>query len=874
MTEQRFFQVRRLFEAALEWEPKTRSAFLAQTCPGDSDLLDEVQRLLQAHEQTKGLLGHLLLHTPEALGLLPFSRSMEGRRLGPYRIERQIGHGGMGVVYLAFRADGAFRKQFALKILQSSLANENLVTRFRREREILGSLNHPHIAHLIDAGVTEEALPYYVMEYIEGQSIHAYCDERQLNITQRIELFRTVCEAVQYAHQNLIVHRDLKPSNILVTSNGTVKLLDFGIAKFLDDRRQETVFAATQTGMRLMTPEYASPEQIKGEPITTATDVYALGVILYELLTGRRPYRLKQGLLHEVERAICEETPTRPSSTIGREESALLPSWTADELSAVREGTVAKLRKRLAGDLDNIALMALRKEPNRRYISAEQLSADLRRHLDHLPVLAQKDTGWYRTQKFLLRHEFSVIVATVFLLFLLAGLFTTVHLYLSAKKAQNLALQEAAEARARQLAAQAEYLYTRPHRFTLGSLLGIESLRRVPLTENRSFLASALAYSGHSRLSAHLGPAWSVIVSPDGQWLMPGSRNEPAPSENIFLGHERARLELTNSIWSLDLSQDGKWLATGSDDGIARVWNAQTGREIVRLKHGGPVWGVALSPDNTWLATTSNDGTARLWNLQAGQERFCFKHGDVVNAVAISPDGQWLATGSNDKLARIWDTRTGRERIRLEHGGGVRAVAISPDGRWLATASNDRTARLWDAQTGQQRACLKHEDWVRSVVISPDGSWLATASIDKTVRLWDAQTGQERARLQLPDTVRAVAISPDRQWLATISHDDVARLWDVATQHEFLRLQFNEGTEAVTFTKNNLLLVAHGPALTLEPWRTEDLIQDLCARLDRNLTPYEWKQYLSNEPYRQTCSPQLFPHSLKGKEVYISLTPN
>ena len=373
MTEQRLFQVRSLVEAALERGPDTRLEFLEQACLGDSELLNEVQTLLKAHEQTDGLLDRFLRSTGEAPSGFLLPLKLEGRRLGPYQIGRELGRGGMGVVFFASRADGAFHKQFALKVLQASLASEELVVRFRREREILGSLDHPNIARLVDAGATDEGLLYYVMEYVEGQLIDAYCDEHRLNTTQRIDPFRTVCQAVQYAHQNLIVHRDLKPSNILVTADGTVKLLDFGIAKILDLGWQETALEMTVTGMRVMTPEYASPEQIKGETITTATDVYTLGVILYELLTGHRPYRLKSHLLHEIERVICEEEPLRPSAVITEIDPVVSAAPTTDEASTLREGSVARLRRRLSGDLDNILLMALRKEPSRRYPSAEQM---------------------------------------------------------------------------------------------------------------------------------------------------------------------------------------------------------------------------------------------------------------------------------------------------------------------------------------------------------------------------------------------------------------------------------------------------------------------------------------------------------------------
>ncbi len=846
MTERDLSQIQKLFEAALECDPATRFRFLEQACSGDLELLGAVQQLLQAHAQTGGLLDQFALPPTAMAGLLPLSGTMEGRQLGPYRIGHEIGRGGMGIVYLASRADGAFHKQFALKIVQSSLVSKELVVRFRREREILGSLDHLHIARLIDAGVMDDELPYYVMEYIGGKPIDKYCDEHRLNTTQRIQLFRAVCQAVQYAHQNLIVHRDLKPSNILVTSEGTVKLLDFGIAKFLDEHQQETILAPTQTGMRLMTPEYASPEQIKGEPITTATDVYALGVILYELLTGRWPYQLKSGLLHEIERVVCEESPTRPSTVAGREEQTSSPSRTADELSALREGTRAKLKRRLAGDLDNIVLMALRKEPTRRYPSVEQLEADLRRHLEGLPVVAGKDTALYRAEKFLLRHKFPVIAAVTFLLFLLGALVTTVELYLSAKRAQDSAVQQAAEARARQLAAQAEYLYMRPYRFTLGALLGLESVRRVPLTENRSFLASALAFGERPyNPAAHPRSSWLVTISPEGRWL--------AHRGKVPRGRERARLELSDPILALDLSRDGRWLVTGGHDKTARLWDAQTGRERLRLEHQARVWSVAISPDSTGLATGSDDGVTRLWDIGTGRERFRWKCQGAVNAVAISPDGAWLAAAGNDKTAHLWDVRTGRERARLHHQDWVRALAVSPDGAWLATGGNDKIVHLWDARTGQERARLHHQDWVRAVAISHDGTWLASAGNDKTARLWNAQTGGEQARLELPDGVRAVAISPDDRWLATVSFDNVARLWDIHAKREYSYLQFKEGLEAVTFTKNGGLLVAHGSFLTLEPWRTADLIEDLCTRLDRNLTYEEWRQYLGNDPYRQTC---------------------
>jgi serine/threonine protein kinase len=384
---------------------------------------------LAAHERTGGLIEAPVLARLGGFEPEPIPR-MEGRRIGSYQILREIGRGGMGAVYLASRVDDVFRKQVAIKILPASLGSAEVIRRFRQEREILASLDHPNITRLIDGGSTDEGLPYFVMEYVEGQPIDQYCDQRKLSVSDRLRLFGNVCAAVQYAHQNLIVHRDLKPRNILVTSDGTAKLLDFGIAKLLraDSDQNSVAVTETRSGIRVMTPEYASPEQVKGEPITTASDTYSLGVVLYELLTRRRPYRIGSHILHEVVRAICEEEPTRPSTAISQAmERSATGAGTADSLTPERigevcEGNTARLKRRLKGDLDNILLKSLRKEPNRRYSSVEQFSEDIRRHLEGLPVGARKDTFSYRAGKFLRRNKWPVAAVALLALSLVTGI--------------------------------------------------------------------------------------------------------------------------------------------------------------------------------------------------------------------------------------------------------------------------------------------------------------------------------------------------------------------------------------------------------------------------------------------------------------------
>lgn len=401
MTEERWQRIHEVFQAALEQPAAVRAAYLDEACAGDAVLRREVESLLEAAVQTGGFDRLAKRFALEDTAAVP-------THIGPYRVEREIGRGGMGIVYLAVRDDDQLRQPVALKVFHAGTHRADLTARFLAEREILAQLDHPHIARLLFGGVTEDGLPYFAMEYVEGQPITDHGST--LGINDRLQLFLDVCAAVQHAHRHLIVHRDLKPSNILVTPTGEVKLLDFGIAKLLDETPVPGTRPLTQTGLRLMTPEYAAPEQIRAEPITTATDVYQLGVLLYELLAGRRPYRLPSLLLHEVARVICEEPPEKPSTAV---------THIQDSKANIDEATRNRLRRRLEGDLDTIVLMAMRKEPERRYASAEALADDLHRHLNELPVRARPDTLSYRASKFIRRHRLSVVAASLMALLIL-----------------------------------------------------------------------------------------------------------------------------------------------------------------------------------------------------------------------------------------------------------------------------------------------------------------------------------------------------------------------------------------------------------------------------------------------------------------------
>ncbi|MFN7948673.1 MAG: protein kinase [Blastocatellia bacterium] len=430
-----------LLDEALKYSSAERESFLARACAGDDSLRCEVESLIAALDDSPDFIEAPALD--QFSELLADDQPMEGRRIGHYRIVREIGRGGMGAVYLAERAD-EYREKVALKLVKRGMDTEFVVRRFRHERQILASLNHPNIARLLDGGTTEDGLPYFVMEYIEGEPISEYCDHHHLSISERLKLFRTVCAAVHYAHQNLVIHRDLKPGNILITADGAVKLLDFGIAKILNPEISQTV-EKTATLMRLMTPEYASPEQVRGEQVTTASDVYSLGVILYELLTGHRPYRITSILPSDIERIICEQEPEPPSRrlmTDGRWQMRdgsgqrmrgllmrLLPPAALRLLTTDHRLPNPDYRiptSALRGDLDNIVLMALRKEPQRRYASVNGLSEDIRRHLEGQPVTARGDTFGYRAGKFIQRHKAGVAAAALIVLSLIAGLIATI----------------------------------------------------------------------------------------------------------------------------------------------------------------------------------------------------------------------------------------------------------------------------------------------------------------------------------------------------------------------------------------------------------------------------------------------------------------
>jgi len=527
----RWRRVAEILEAALDQPGEGLDAFLTEACGDDRALEAEVRSLIESHRAAGAFLepGRGALAVPE-LTTTP-AEPLEGRAIGAWRVVSPLGEGGMGTVYLAERGDGQFRQQGALKLIRRGLASEEMIRRFRRERQILASLDHPGIARLLDGGTTPDGLPWLVMEYVDGKPLYAWCSERRLTLAARLRLFLSIGAAVQAAHQRLVLHRDIKPGNILVMADGLPRLMDFGVAKIFaaegDDETRDL-----RTISLPLTPEYASPEQLRGEEVTTASDIYSLGVLLFEMLTGARPYPTRAEGSLEMIRVVLEHDPPRPSTSVaaggdaGRapDAAASTPSARPRTLPAPPSGNPRTLRRRLSGDLDNIVLKAMAKEPERRYPSVEHLAEDIRRFLDGRPVTARPATWSYRAAKFVRRNRLAVAAAALAILALASGLASTSWQASVARRERA-----AAERRLREVQSLANALLFEVHD-SLATIPGTTPVREMVVTKATEYLDRVAADAGtDSATRFGLGDAYARLGMLQGQvWAANVGKGEEA----------------------------------------------------------------------------------------------------------------------------------------------------------------------------------------------------------------------------------------------------------------------------------------------------------------------------------------------------------
>lgn len=789
MAPERWQKVKEVLAACLDRPAGERREWLAETCSGDPELKREVESLVESYEASDDPLEE------PALGNEETPEHREGRRVGPYRIIREIGEGGMARVYLGVRADDAFRSEVAIKLVKRGMDFEFILRRFRNERQIMAGLDHPNIAHLIDGGTTDDGVPYFVMEYIPGLPIDEHCDKHRLNVRERLELFRTVCSAVECAHERGVIHRDIKPGNILITKEGVPKLLDFGIAKIVDPDTWTGSIDRTLTVLRLMTPEYASPEQVRGDPVTVATDVYSLGVLLYELLTGHRPYRLRSRAPHDMAQAICDFEPDKPSTAVQRVEkitshrTGVQETVTPAGVGEARRTRPDKLRRALSGDLDNIVLTAMRKEPSRRYASAAELSEDIRRYLEGHPVKARKDTVSYRTGKFMQRHRTAFFAAAIAVPVLASVAAAGLWWF----PGREPPLPGAGSA---------------PQVTPFTALQGNEKQaafspdgRKIAFVwsgerdENSDIYVKSIDGGELFRLTTDVAEDVSPVWSPDGSriaFLRTGKVDTAvfvSPSgggvHGIVTEVHPNRLETVGS--HLAWSPDGDWLALAdkrTPEEPFRIFlvRVATGEKQPLTKPPANFIGdtcPAFSPDGrtvsflrshssgvTELYTVARDGTG---------ERRLTNDGRATVSQTWTPDGRSLVFSSiRTGGFHLWaiPAQGGTPRRLPGIGEGASEAAFTRDGKLMAYSHFFVDANMWQLPTagGAPRAAITSTQYDSSPQFSPDGTRVAFRSNRGGFHeIWtsdpDGRHATQVTRFGGPLT-GTPRWSPDGQWIA------------------------------------------------------------------------------------------------------------
>ncbi|MEM6928108.1 MAG: serine/threonine-protein kinase, partial [Myxococcota bacterium] len=724
---------------------ESRAAYLADL---DRTVADEVVALLEHAGDDGAALRDVVAEEVADLGAMP---GAEGQRLGAYRLVRELGRGGMGLVWLAERADAQFDKQVAIKLLRPVSGGRSR-ERFLTERRILATLEHPNIARMLDGGETDDGVPYVVMEYVDGEPIDVFCARHALPVDERARLCRDLCLAVELAPRNLVVHRDIKPSNVLVDADGVPKLLDFGIAKVLT---QEDA-AATKTGMRPMTPEYASPEQVRGQRVTTASDVYALGGLLYEVLAGRSAFAGSRDDPWSLARAICEEEPMRPSVV-------------------ARQAASPRRRPAVGNDLDNIVLVAMRKDPAQRYRSAAELADDLDRFLDRRPVRARPSSLAYRLERLYARHRWPVIAGSIAVGLLLAsGLFSVVQM--RAAIDANARLVE--ETRLAVSQARRASLETARLHLEHGDLLAAQEVLDGFPSDRRDWTWRQLASSLDRSIAlvpldepvqARLDEAGTEIVA----LLRSGIVQWWSPFGPVLV----ASHEIGRTVVAADLDRLGTRAVTTDGREVASwAWSAEAG--VTRLSTrtlDEPVIDVAISADGQRLAVLTS--TRLVLGAVDGEDRLDVPHRSTPRAVELGVDGAYVGiVAEGGRRMAIYDVVQG-EFTRAANDAS--SLDFVPDGQRLVAGRRGGSVALRGvAEVGNLTQYLGHRDEVHSVCIDSTGRWAASGSADRTARIVDLEGVDAPRRLVGHQAaVRQVAFSGDGRRLLSVDDAGVARVW-------------------------------------------------------------------------------------------------
>jgi eukaryotic-like serine/threonine-protein kinase len=823
------FQEEAIFDAARRIEaPEDRRSYVQQACGDDGALRARIEALLRVYHEERSFL-----HPPTAVfrAAAPSPvREGPGTRIGPYQLLEQLGEGAFGIVFLAEQTQ-AVRRQVALKVLKPGMDTRHVVARFEAERQALALMDHPHIARVLDGGETASGRPYFVMELVRGVPITDFCDQYHFTVRQRLELFVSVCQAVQHAHQKGVIHRDLKPSNVLVTRHDgapVVKVIDFGVAKALGQHLTDKTLV-THTAQVMGTPLYMSPEQaaMGGRDVDTRTDVYALGVLLYELLTGTTPFdreRLRTVAFDELRRIIREEEPARPSARVNTLADV------AATASANGRIDPPRLRRPFRGELDWVVMKCLEKDPARRYEMASELARDIQRYLNEEPVQACPPSAGYRLRKFVRRHHGPVLATSLVGLALVGGIIGTTWGLICATGAHAVAVQSEREAtdqlfeallnRARagrfsrqmgqrldSLAALAQAARIRPDerlRDEAMAAMALPDVRRGPGWQSTPPGTAAVAYGGQCRLYARADDEGVISIRSisDDQEVGRIPSGRPAPISLYFSPDERFLL------------------AFGKADTL-RVWRVADGQQALRDGLGG--YGAhAFSPDGRQLAVGQQEGVL-CFDLATGQEVKRWRLPARAHTLAFHPNSRKLAIGyTSSAVASVYDTESGALLTNLPVGASLnQVVAWHPDGERVAVGSSQPRIQIWNAAAKRKVTTLiGHGQNVTAVTFHPGGQLLASHSWDGDLRLWEPGTG--RPLLQLPLAVAGrLRFSDDGLRLGVAVHGEQAELLEVTPNREYRTLVSSGGIGRGAYSPSDISpdgrLLAVGTVVGMEP---------------------------------------------------------